>query len=140
MRCTVVGEPYTVFGYDGKQVRDNIHAEDVVEAFYAFHRKPAAAAVYNLGGGRASNISMREAICLCEEISGHRLEWHYSSQPRVGDHRWWISDLSGFMRDYPQWSLSRDVREILQEIHDVNVERWMAVAGSASATSLTGTA
>ncbi len=135
MRCTVVGDSYTVFGYDGKQVRDNIHADDVVQAFSAFHRKPSTGAVYNLGGGRASNVSMREAIALCEEISGRRLEWKYSPEARIGDHRWWISDLGEFRRDYPAWRLTRGVREILQEIHDVNVERWTAAASSASTSA-----
>jgi CDP-paratose 2-epimerase len=125
MRCTVIGERYTVFGYDGKQVRDNIHADDVVQAFYAFHRNPTAAAVYNLGGGRESNVSMREAIDLCQEISGRELEWEYFPQARLGDHRWWISDLGAFRRDYPDWRLTRDIPEILREIHDANVERWV---------------
>src|SRR5579863_9286754 len=92
MRCTVTGEPYTIFGYEGKQVRDNIHAHDVVRAFHAFHRAPRAAAVYNLGGGRESNVSMLEAIASCERISGHTLDYELSDQARIGDHRWWISD------------------------------------------------
>jgi len=75
MRCAVTGEAYTVIGYDGKQVRDNIHSADVVAAFAAFQARPRAAAVYNLGGGRFSNCSMLEAIELCERISGRTLEW-----------------------------------------------------------------
>jgi CDP-paratose 2-epimerase len=126
MKCTVTGDPYTVFGYDGKQVRDNIHANDVVRAFHAFHRDPKAAAVYNLGGGRESNVSMIEAIGLCEEIAGRRLERSYSPQARIGDHRWWISDLEAFKRDHPQWRLTTGIRAVLQEIHDHNVERWTA--------------
>jgi CDP-paratose 2-epimerase len=126
MRCTVTGERYTVFGYDGKQVRDNIHSGDVVRAFHAFHQNARPAAVYNLGGGRESNVSMREAIALCQEIAGRQLEHSYSPQARIGDHRWWISDLEGFKRDYPQWRLTTGIREVLQEIHDRNVERWRA--------------
>ncbi len=126
MRCTVTGEPYTVFGYGGKQVRDNIHANDVVRAFHAFHRDPRPAAVYNLGGGRESNVSMIEAIALCQEIAGRELEHSYSPQARVGDHRWWISDLEAFKRDYPEWRLTTGIREVLQEIHDHNAERWAA--------------
>jgi CDP-paratose 2-epimerase len=126
MRCTVTGEPYTVFGYGGKQVRDNIHANDVVRAFHAFHRQPRPAAVYNLGGGRESNVSMIEAIELCQEIAGRELEHSYSPQARVGDHRWWISDLEAFKRDHPEWRLSTGIRAVLQEIHDHNVERWSA--------------
>jgi CDP-paratose 2-epimerase len=126
MRCTVTGEPYTVFGYEGKQVRDNIHAHDVVRAFHAFHRAPRAAAVYNLGGGRESNVSMLEAIELCERISGRRLDYELSDQARIGDHRWWISDLDAFKRDYPEWRLEFGIEQVLQEIHDFNVERWSA--------------
>src|SRR3954447_3808986 len=128
MKCTVSGDPYTVFGYDGKQVRDNIHSDDVVSAFEAFHRDPRAAAVYNLGGGRESNCSMREAITACERISGRELDWTYSDQARMGDHRWWISDLSAFKADYPEWELRYDLETTLRAIHDANVERWTAVA------------
>ncbi len=105
MRCTVTGESYTVFGYEGKQVRDNIHSNDVVSAMEAFHRAPRAAAVYNLGGGRESNCSMIEAIEACERISGRELDWELSDEARMGDHRWWISDLSDWRRDYPDWQL-----------------------------------
>jgi CDP-paratose 2-epimerase len=126
MKCAVTGDPYTVFGYDGKQVRDNIHANDVVRAFHAFHRKPTEAAVYNLGGGRESNVSMIEAIELCQEIAGRELAHTYSPQARIGDHRWWISDLQAFKRDYPEWRLTTGIRAVLQEIHDHNVERWAA--------------
>jgi len=126
MRCTVTGEPYTVFGYDGKQVRDNIHAHDVVRAFHAFHRAPRAAAVYNLGGGRESNVSMLEAIALCEQISGQTLDYELSDQARIGDHRWWISDLDAFKRDHPEWRLEYGIEQVLREIHDFNVERWSA--------------
>ena len=126
MRCTVAGEPYTVFGYDGKQVRDNIHCRDVVRAFEAFHRSPRAAAVYNLGGGREANVSMLEAIAMCERISGRRLEWTLSDQARIGDHRWWISDLSAFRADHLDWALTRGIEDTLQEIHDANVERWVS--------------
>jgi CDP-paratose 2-epimerase len=126
MRCATTGEPYTVFGYGGKQVRDNIHSRDLVAAFEAFHARPRPAAVYNIGGGRRSNCSMLEAIGLCEEITGRPLEWSLSDANRVGDHRWWISDLSEFERDYPEWQLGSDVRAILTEIHEANAERWTA--------------
>jgi CDP-paratose 2-epimerase len=126
MKCTVTGTPYTIFGYDGKQVRDNIHCDDVVRAFAAFHANPKPAAVYNLGGGRASNVSMIEAIAFCEQISGRRLEWTLSDEARMGDHRWWVSDLAAFEADYPDWSLRYDVPAVLREIHDFNVESWSA--------------
>jgi CDP-paratose 2-epimerase len=127
MKCTVTGTPYTVFGYGGKQVRDNIHCDDVVQAFAAFHASPRPAAVYNLGGGRASNCSVLEAIALCEQIAGRELRWRLSETARMGDHRWWISDLSAFEADYPDWSLTFDVPGMLREIHDANAERWGAV-------------
>jgi CDP-paratose 2-epimerase len=126
MRCTMTGEPYTVYGYAGKQVRDNIHSADLVAAFDAFHRKPRTAAVYNIGGGRASNCSMLEAIELCQSIAGRELDWRLSEENRVGDHRWWISDLEPFRRDYPGWDITHDVEAVLQEIHDHNAELWMA--------------
>jgi len=128
MRCTMTGEPYTVFGYGGKQVRDNIHSEDLVSAFEAFHRAPRAAAVYNIGGGRESNCSMLEAIELCQEIAGRELDWQLGEDNRIGDHRWWISDLAPFRADYPDWEIKHDVRDILGEIHDRNAERWTAAA------------
>src|SRR3954447_23240432 len=127
MRCAITGQPYTIFGYDGKQVRDNIHSNDVVSAFEAFVATPRVAAVYNLGGGRESNCSMREAIAACERISGNELQWTLSDQARMGDHRWWISDLSDFKRDYPEWELRYDLETTLREIHDANVERWAPV-------------
>jgi CDP-paratose 2-epimerase len=124
MKCTVTGEKYTVFGYEGKQVRDNIHSADVVQAFQLFHERPRAAAVYNLGGGRESNVSMLEAIGKCQRIAGRELDWELSDQARAGDHRWWVSDLSEFQRDYPAFRLRYGIDDVLQEIHDVNVEHW----------------
>ncbi len=126
MRCTVTGDPYTIFGYDGKQVRDNIHAADVVRAFEAFHGAPRAAAVYNLGGGRQANVSMLEAIAACERIAGRKLDWTYSDQARIGDHRWWISDLGAFEADYPGWRLRWTIEDTLRDIHDQNVDHWSA--------------
>jgi CDP-paratose 2-epimerase len=128
MRCTMTGEPYTVFGYGGRQVRDNIHSADLVAAMAAFHRRPRAAAVYNIGGGRESNCSMLEAIELCERIAGRGLRWSLGEEPRIGDHRWWIGDLGPFKEDYPEWGLTRNVEGILREIHDSNAERWVAAA------------
>jgi CDP-paratose 2-epimerase len=128
MRCTMTGEAYTVFGYGGKQVRDNIHSADLVAAFHEFHRAPRAAAVYNIGGGRASNCSMLEAVRMCEAIAGQRLDWRLSDENRTGDHRWWISDLEPFKRDYPGWRITYDVDAVLREIHDRNAELWLTRA------------
>ena len=127
MRCIVQGTPYTVFGYGGKQVRDNIHSADLIRAFECFFRNPRAGEVYNIGGGRHSNCSMREAIAIGEAIAGRRLDWTYSDEPRVGDHKWWISGLSKFQSHYPEWNLQHDVPQICREIFEANVERWSAV-------------
>ena len=124
MKCTVTGQEYTVFGYGGKQVRDNIHSADLVAACMAYQRAPRQAAVYNLGGGRHSNCSMLEAIDACERIAGRELRWQLSDRARIGDHRWWISDVTEFTADYPEWGLNHDTESILGEIHDSNVERW----------------
>jgi CDP-paratose 2-epimerase len=125
MRCTISGTPYTVFGYGGKQVRDNIHSADLVRAFDAFQRAPRPGAVYNLGGGRDCNCSMLEAIAMCQEIAGRELNWTLSDEARVGDHRWWISDLAAFRADYPGWELEYGVEDILREIYASNVEQWL---------------
>ncbi len=128
MRCVVTGTAYTVHGYDGKQVRDIIHAHDVVTAIEAFLHAPRAAAVYNLGGGREANCSMREAIAACEAVAGRTLDWSLSPEARIGDHRWWISDLAEWRRDYPAWTPAYDLDAILREIHDHNADRWLASA------------
>jgi CDP-paratose 2-epimerase len=128
MKCTVTGTPYTVFGYGGKQVRDNLHSADLVACFEAFHRSPRPGAVYNIGGGRSSNCSMLEGIEACERIAGRELDWELSPEHRIGDHRWWISDLGEFQADYPEWSLRYGIEEILTEIHDHNIERWTTAA------------
>ena len=117
MICTVSGRPYRIFGYKGKQVRDNIHSFDLVEAFVEFIRAPRAGEVYNIGGSRHSNCSMLEAIEMCEEISGKKLSWSYEEANRIGDHIWWISDVRKFQQHYPNWQFRYGTREILDEIH-----------------------
>ncbi|HWF73032.1 MAG TPA: NAD-dependent epimerase/dehydratase family protein [Solirubrobacteraceae bacterium] len=126
MRCTVTGEPYTVFGYGGKQVRDNIHSADLVAAFDAFHAAPRPGAVYNIGGGRDSNCSVLEAIHVCEAIAERELDWRLADENRVGDHRWWISDLEPFRRDYPRWEMTYTLESTLRDIRDQNADRWLA--------------
>jgi CDP-paratose 2-epimerase len=128
MKCAMTGRPYTVFGYAGKQVRDNIHSADLVQAFEYVARDPRSGAVYNIGGGRQSNCSMTEAIALCQEISGRELTWTYSEDSRIGDHMWWIGDLTRFKTDYPAWELRYDIEGILTEIRDANLERWSSAA------------
>jgi CDP-paratose 2-epimerase len=132
MRCTVAGKPYTVFGHKGKQVRDNLHSADLVAAFAAFHADPRAGAVYNIGGGRGSNCSMLEAIELCERIAARSLQWQLSPTERVGDHRWWISDLSPFHADYPEWEPIHGVEQILHEIYEQNAEAWSSATATIS--------
>jgi CDP-paratose 2-epimerase len=118
MICTVSGRPYRIFGYKGKQVRDNIHSFDLVETFVEFIRAPRVGEVYNIGGSRHSNCSMLEAIEMCEEISGKKLTWTYEETNRIGDHIWWISDVRKFQSHYPNWKFRYGMREILEEIHD----------------------
>jgi len=123
MICTLKKKPYTVFGYKGKQVRDNIHSYDLVNALYHFYLNPGVSKVYNIGGGRHSNCSMLEAIQVCEEITGNKLDWTYSDENRIGDHIWWISDVSRFQKDYPDWEYKYDIQKIFQEIHNGLTER-----------------
>ena len=117
MKCTAAGQPYRVFGYKGKQVRDNIHSFDLVNAFWEFFKAPRSGAVYNLGGSRHSNCSMLQGISACERISGRKLSWTYVDDNRIGDHIWWISDVRKFQRDYPGWSYRYDLEAILREIY-----------------------
>jgi CDP-paratose 2-epimerase len=116
MRCTVSGKPYRVFGYKGKQVRDNIHSQDLVEAFWEFLQAPRCGEVYNIGGSRHANCSMLEAIKLCQEMSGRKLDWTYLEDNRSGDHIWYISDVRKFQTHYPRWRYRYDLRAMLEEI------------------------
>jgi CDP-paratose 2-epimerase len=117
MRCAITETPYTIFGYKGKQVRDNIHSYDLVNMFWHFFMNPKHGAVYNAGGSRFSNCSVIEAITLCEEITGKTMNVSYSDENRNGDHIWWISDIRRFRNDYPNWSFQYDLKSIMQEIH-----------------------
>jgi len=134
MRCAISGRPYTVYGYKGKQVRDAIHSHDLIRAFDEFARAPRIGEVYNIGGGRFSNASVLEAIEIAQEIAGRELEWSYEETNRIGDHIWWIGDNGRFEAHYPEWRLEYDVRRILEEIHDANVERWTAARAAAPAS------
>jgi len=138
MKCALTGKPYTVFGYQGKQVRDNIHSADLISAFEHFFRAPRVAEVYNIGGGRFSNCSMLEAIDLCEELAGRPVEWTYSEQNRVGDHIWWISDNGRFARHYPGWRQRYDVPAILGEIREAFADRLTPSGGPAASPKTRG--
>jgi CDP-paratose 2-epimerase len=131
MKCTATGQPYTVFGYKGKQVRDNIHSFDLVSAFDHVFRAPRCGEVYNVGGTRFSNCSMIEAIALCEEIAGRKLAWEYTEVNRSGDHIWYVSDMAKFKAHYPEWQQRHDLRGLMQEMYDLNVERWLAEKAAA---------
>ena len=122
-KCVVNGNPYTVFGYKGKQVRDNIHSHDLVNMFWQFYLKPRIGEVYNAGGSRHSNCSMLEAINICEELSGREMEWTYEENNRVGDHIWWISDVRKFKSHFPEWEYRYGIREILEEIVEAQMVR-----------------
>jgi CDP-paratose 2-epimerase len=124
MRCAIAGRPYTVYGYKGKQVRDAIHAHDLVQAFDRFAAEPRSGEVYNIGGGRISHCSVLEAIALASEITGRELEWTYQEANRVGDHIWWVGSNARFISHYPGWTPTYDVRRILEEMYEANRERW----------------
>jgi CDP-paratose 2-epimerase len=117
MKCAITGDTYTIFGYKGKQVRDNIHSHDLVNMFWHFYKNPIAGEVYNAGGGRHSNCSMVEAIALCQEITGNKMNYSYSENNRSGDHIWWISDVSKFKFNYPEWDWQFTLNDILEEIY-----------------------
>ena len=117
MKCTMRSEPYTVFGYKAKQVRDNIHSYDLVNAFYHVYCKPRCGEVYNMGGSRFSNCSMLEAIALCEAIAGKTLQRSYSDKPRAGDHIWYVSDVTKFRSHYPEWRYEYDLRATVEDIY-----------------------
>ena len=123
MKCTITSESYNVFGYKGKQVRDNIHSRDLVDAFYHFYKNPRPGEVYNIGGSRHCNCSMQEAIAMCEEIAGKRLQHAYIDEPRSGDHIWYVSDVRKFQSHYPGWRYDYDLRAILEEIYEAQVRR-----------------
>lgn len=123
MQCAVSGAPYRIFGYKGKQVRDNIHAADLVNCFAEVIAAPRSGEVYNIGGGRFSNCSMQEAVTLCEDIAGKKMNTEYVEENRIGDHIWWISDTRKFQAHYPNWRQQYDIHAILAEIYEGAVNK-----------------
>jgi|TARA_Y100000389_G_C17452434_1_gene515801 CDP-paratose 2-epimerase len=117
MKCVVLEKEYSIFGYKGKQVRDNIHSTDLVNCFYEFYKNPKAGEVYNIGGGLESNCSMLEAIEISESIAQKTLNYNYIDETRKGDHQWYVSDISKFKHDYPNWKISYGINEILEDIY-----------------------
>lgn len=124
MKCTITGDSYTIFGYKGKQVRDNIHSFDLVNAFYHFYQNPRCGEVYNIGGSRHSNCSMLEAIALCEDIAGKTLQHAYTNENRSGDHIWYISDVSKFQKHFPDWHYQYDLRNTMEEMYLAQINRF----------------
>jgi CDP-paratose 2-epimerase len=124
VKSIVKGSKYTIFGYKGKQVRDNIHSFDLVNAFYEFYKQPKSGVVYNIGGGVNSNCSMIEAIKIGEQVADKKLIYDYSERPRIGDHIWYVSDLTKFKKDYPKWKLSYNIEQLISEIYSQNIDRW----------------
>jgi CDP-paratose 2-epimerase len=116
VKCIANGTKYSIFGYKGKQVRDNIHSFDLVNAFYHFYKNPRKGEVYNIGGSRHSNISMLEAIQKTEAILGKKAVYEYVDDNRIGDHIWYISDVSKFQSHYPNWKYEYDINRILEDI------------------------
>ncbi len=117
MKCAVADIPYTIFGYQGKQVRDNIHSWDLVNMFWHYYMNPRQGEVYNAGGGRHSNCSMLEAIRECETRTGKKMQYTYADDARSGDHIWWISDTSKFQSHFPDWSYKYSLADIFDELY-----------------------
>ena len=124
VKCVVFEKHYTIFGYKGKQVRDNIHSNDLVNCFWEFYKDPKAGAVYNIGGSRHSNCSVIEAIKIAEKFAGKKLSYSLSDQNREGDHIWWVSDVSKFQADFPEWKYEHDLQSIIKEIVEATQEKY----------------
>ena len=116
VKCVAIGRKYTIFGYKGKQVRDNIQSFDLVNMFWQFHGDPRPGEAYNAGGSRYSNTSMLEAIEKIENLLGKKADIEYAEDNRIGDHVWYISDVSRFKSHYPEWEFTYDTDRILDEL------------------------
>jgi CDP-paratose 2-epimerase len=121
--CNLEGRTYKVFGYQGKQVRDNIHSYDVAEFMNQFIQSPRPAEVYNLGGGRENSISILEAFDLIAETSGQKMRYECMDENRRGDHICYISDLSKMKAHYPNWGITKNLKTIFEEISQSWLER-----------------
>jgi CDP-paratose 2-epimerase len=118
MKCAITKKHYTIFGYKGKQVRDNIHSWDLVNLFWHFYQNPKQGEAYNVGGGRFSNCSMIEGIELCEKITGNKMNYSYTETNRIGDHIWYVSDMSKFKAHYPGWTWKYNLDDILLQMYN----------------------
>ena len=118
VKCCLFGRTYHIFGYKGKQVRDNIHSYDLVNAFYHYMQQPRCAEVYNMGGARFANVSLLEAVELCQQLTGKKLKTQYGEANRIGDHMWWISDVTKFKSHFPGWKHTYTVEDTVRQIID----------------------
>jgi CDP-paratose 2-epimerase len=123
VKCAIEGLPYKIYGYKGKQVRDNIHSYDLVNAFWHFIESPKPGSVYNMGGSRHSNCSVLEAITLIEDLSGRKISHTLADGARSGDHIWWISDVRKFQKDFPTWKYRYDLKTTLRDMIHFMQER-----------------
>lgn len=122
VKCCIAGKKYTIYGYKGKQVRDNIHSFDLVNAFYYFFKAPRCGEVYNIGGGRFANVSMLEAIEIAERFSGKKMNYELVDKNRIGDHIWWISNCRKFKSHYPGWDYKYNIKDTIREIYEMRVK------------------
>jgi CDP-paratose 2-epimerase len=118
VKCAVTKRKYKIYGYKGKQVRDNLHSFDLASAFYHYFQQPRTGEVYNIGGGRFANVSLLEAIQICEKLTGNKFDSEYIDTPRAGDHRWWITNNSKFKSHYPQWQSRFGIEETIEQIYN----------------------
>jgi CDP-paratose 2-epimerase len=123
IHCAVTKKEYRIFGYKGKQVRDNIHSHDLIAAFWEYFQNPKQGEAYNMGGSRHSNISMLEAIAKIEGILGYKMNYTLLDEARIGDHIWYISDVSKFQRDYPNWKYEYNCDRIIREMVENEVTK-----------------
>jgi CDP-paratose 2-epimerase len=119
IKCALLGNPYTIFGYKGKQVRDQIHCYDVISAFESFIKNPKKGEVYNIGGGKSNSASILEVIEMIQDISGKSLDYSYSENARAGDHICYYTDMTKFKKDFPEWNIKHSIRDIIREIVDL---------------------
>ena len=127
IKCNLEERHYKIFGYKGKQVRDNIHSEDVAGLMFEFYKRPRSGEVYNLGGGKANSCSILEAFQMTEQITGKPFHYTYLEQNRAGDHICYYSDLRKIKKHFPDWAITRPLRSIVQEI----AESWSARVSAA---------
>lgn len=124
VKCALTRRKYKIYGYKGKQVRDNIHSFDLVSAFYNFFQNPRCGEIYNMGGSRFANVSVLEAIEICEKLTGEQFEYEYIETNRIGDHIWWISDVAKFQSHYPQWQYKFGIEETIKQIFEETRDRF----------------